>query len=344
MQAPIVDKHNLTQDWKNTRLFNGTYGGFQRMDVQRFPQLYNITRMHMGTFWVPEEINLSNDKINFPNLPPHHQEAFRINLLFQTFADSVQSRGIEFVLREHCTDPSVEPMFGVWSFFETIHSMAYSHIVREMFPGSEATKFFDAIDQYPDIKERFTTELEAYSQDTPDIPYLIMRIFALESLKFFVSFAVTYAINAEHENAIQGTARIIRLIQHDEHIHTAMSARLLRIGLENPTELGVKSSEGWEARLRQIFAETYDNEMAWYDYLSNYIHDIPRLARAQVEDFLKHRINTSLMMVGFEPMFNVEKNDLTNWFYDYSDINTQHTALQEAENLSYEVGGLENDL
>ena len=342
--AKVVDTRNLSVDWNKVTIFGGEYGGFQRMDVRRYPELYRLYELQRGAFWVPEEIPLQKDRVNFPSMPEHHQEAFRQNLLFQTLADSVQSRGIEQILAELCTDPSVEPLFHTWAYFEVIHSVSYSHIVREMFPGSEATKFFDSIEKYPDIVHRFDRELLEYNAAEPDIPELLLRVLALEALKFMVSFLVTYSLNEHNDNAIPGTARIIRLINNDEAIHVSISAHLLRIGQKNPEELAANSSDWWEQRAYEIFEETIEDEMKWYDYLEQWVYDIPRLNREDVLNFIKYRADVALKLSGFSPLFGVEKNDLTRWFQTYSSINMQATALQESEGLAYQVGGLINDL
>lgn len=340
----VVDPNNLSVDWNKIRIFGGEYGGFQRMDVRRYPELYKLYELQRGAFWVPEEIPLQKDRVSFPSMPEHHQEGFRVNLSFQTLADSVQSRGIEQILAERCTDPSVEPLFHTWAYFEIIHSVSYSHIVREMFPGSEATKFFDSINNYPEVIHRFDKELLEYNAPEPNIPELLLRVLALEALKFMVSFLVTYSLNEHNDNAIPGTTRIIRLINNDENIHVSISAHLLRIGQKNPEELASGSSAHWEKRAHQIFEETIEAEMAWYDYMQNWVYDITRLNRNDVLEFMRYRADVALKLSGFSSIYNVEKNDLTRWFQTYSSINMQATALQESEGLAYQVGGLVNDL
>jgi ribonucleoside-diphosphate reductase beta chain len=342
-QMKVVDTKNLTQDWKNTKIFGGTYGGFQRFDTHRYPDSDKLTQLQMAQFWRPEEISLRRDKIMLPTIPENHQQIFKLNLEFQTLADSLQNRGIEYVLTSKCTDPSWEPVFSTWAYFELIHSMSYSHIVRSLY--HDAAAFFDEIEKYPEIQHRFDNIINEYEHGQ-DIPSLLLYILALESMQFFVSFAVTYAINEYNDNAINGCARIIRLISNDENIHTAISAKLFRIGMKDPTELGVKYDikDFLVKNAKKIFDFTVQREVEWFKFLDSFGLDIPILTNELVDGFIKYRADTTCKMIGIDPIYNVKKNELASWFEEVNSINKQNVAAQEAEIQAYEVGKLRNDL
>jgi ribonucleoside-diphosphate reductase beta chain len=338
----IFDREVLKQDWPTTKLFDGKYGGFQRYDTVRYPVLRDLTKILKQNFWIPEEINLSRDKVQFMSLPPHHQEAFRRNLLFQTVADSVQSRGLELSLATRITDPILESLNVYWAMQEINHSESYSHIVQSMF--SDASAFFDSIDDHVEIKNRFVDEVTAY-ENIGDVflPALFIRILVLESLKFMVSFCITYGINATNDEKLPGSTKIIKLIDHDEKTHVAISAHILRIGKKDPSELSTNSSDCWEQMAGDIFKEAVEKEMAWYDYLSEFIYDIPILSRDMVKGFLMNRADKTMKLVGWDPVFNIDANELTGWHSKYSNINKQVGALQETENLGYSFSKLIND-
>jgi len=344
----VVDTNNLKQDWDKTRIFGGEYGGFQRFDKHRYDESRTLEASQVSNFWVPEEIPLLKERQGFPKIDKRHREAFTINLLFQTLADSVQSRGVEKVLAERCTDPSWEPVFATWSYFELIHSKSYSHIIRSMFtnPG----KFFDKIEEYPEIKSRFDSELELYNGasngEDVSIPELLIRVLFLEGVKFYVSFAVTHAINTEYEEALGGVSSIIRLIAHDEQIHTGITSKLLRIGRSDPSELGEDKdadTSTWQTIAHQVARETFKSELGWYEYLFPYIKDIGMLNRRGLEGFIKYRIDKTLTMAGFDPLYEVEKNETVVWFETYNNPNVLHTAQQEKTAIAYNVSTLKKD-
>ena len=157
----IVDL-DLVVPIKDIKIFLGKYNGFQRYDVYKHPFSKVIEKSMRQAFWTPEEISMIADRENFKNLPDHIKEVFINNLLFQTFMDSVQNRGLDSVMSELVTSSEWESVFKSQAYFELIHSLSYSHIIREMF-SSNATEIFDRIYDIPMIKNRTDKEIEAYS-------------------------------------------------------------------------------------------------------------------------------------------------------------------------------------
>jgi len=141
---------------KEQRLFLGEYSGFQRYDTYRYNKLKRIEETMRNNFWNPEEISLNDDAIKFNELDNNIKECFTQNLLYQTTMDSVQTRGLQAALLKVVSMPELEMCFNTQAYFEQIHSSAYSHIVRSLFP--DGTAIFDKIDQIPAIKNRMKDE------------------------------------------------------------------------------------------------------------------------------------------------------------------------------------------
>ena len=103
------------------QLFDGTYSGFQRYDYIRYPRLDKLFTRMRGDFWIPQEINMMSDSAGIKQLPSSVQEVFRANLLFQTCADSLVTRGVHSILAERASDPVMEKLAIQWSYQELIH-------------------------------------------------------------------------------------------------------------------------------------------------------------------------------------------------------------------------------
>ena len=333
----IVNTENIGHDWNQTKIFGGSYSGFQRFDVFRHEYAKKAERIMRGAFWIPEEVSLQDDKLNFRNLPKDVQELFIENILFQTFADSVQSRGIESVFAEECTDPAWEPVFRTWGYFEVIHSLSYSHIIRSIFPNP--TKVFDSLQNRPMITNRFLKEIEVYSEG--DMTELLFHVLALEGVKFFVSFLVTYVLNENYGNAIPNVSRIIKLIQHDELLHTSISAELIKIIKDDPTETNGSKVE--EIDHVRIFNEVVEQEIGWGEHLLS-ICNLRGISLKEIEEFVKYRADKTITLAGLNPIYDQKKTYLCEWFENYSDINVENVAQQESRALAYNIGTLQNDL
>ena len=228
MSYKIVQTDNLVPDKSKEKIFFGEYSGFQRYDNPTYKFAVIQEEKQRNAFWNPNEISMSNDSQKFFELPEFIQEVMIRIWLFQTLMDSAQNSGLEEVIAELCTNPEFEAMFKTWGYFELIHSLSYSHILRGIF--SDSTAIFDKIKDYPEIQHRIDKEVELYSKvkeihklDTLEekkklVLELLVNVFALEGVKFYVSFLVTYVINNSYNNKIQGATRIIKLINFDEVI------------------------------------------------------------------------------------------------------------------------------
>lgn len=357
-EKKIVDL-DLEVPIKDIKIFLGKYNGFQRYDIYKHPFAKVIERAMRQAFWTPEEISMIEDRENFNNLPEHIKEIIINNLLFQTFMDSVQNRGLDSCMSELVTSSEWEAVFKSQAYFELIHSLSYSHILREMFP-SNATEIFDRIYSIPQIKHRTDKEIEAYSvikqfiegkiqlddeEAKKRILILLVHIFFLEGLKFYVSFMVTYMVNSAYQDAIPGVTKIIKLINFDEDMHVAVVGGLLNILRKIPEEgFSHLFKEKWFSEtVTKIVHEIVEDELAWGDYLLSFGH-IPSLTREVFKNFMEYYANDRLKRIGLEPLFkDVQKTDIVDWFNTYKDINKDNTAQQEATALNYNIGTMEMD-
>jgi ribonucleoside-diphosphate reductase beta chain len=354
----VINLDNIIDDITNRKLFFGVYSGFQRYDVYKYPFLKKIEEKMRNAFWNPNEISMNTDRIKFnENLPEHAQDVIVRNLLFQTLMDSVQSRGLELVLAELTTSPELEAVFKTQAYFEQIHSLSYSHIIREVFPN--ATEIFDKIKDIPEITNRLEKEAQTYnafssgeisklSEDVQKkhILELVLRIYFLEGLKFYVSFLVTYIINQSYNSAIQGITKIIKLINFDEDMHVSvMGGGILGILKKNKDEGFQELFEnGWAERTaHEIVKDIVEDEINWGKYLISF-GNIPTLTTGVFENFVKWWANERLEKIGFQALEKVEKIDIIDWFNMYRDIDSENVAQQEAEALAYNIGIMKHDI
>lgn len=351
----ILNTTKLVPDKTKERIFFGEYSGFQRYDNPQYKFAVSLEEKQRNAFWNPKEIKMDSDAIGFFELPEFIQEVMIRVWLFQTLMDSAQNSGLEEVLASLCTNPEFEAMFKTQGYFELIHSLSYSHILRGIF--SDARKVFDRIDDYPEIKNRINKEIEIYHKvktidDITDetekkklVLELLVSILALEGIKFKVSFLVTYVINNAYNNKIQKSARMIKLINFDEDLHTSMISGTIQILKRTPIEgfTDLIKSQWFDDMVDRVFTEAYDGEISWAEYLLT-LGDIPTLTIPVIEQFMKYYIDELRTSIGLSKKYNQEKTDVAQWYESYKDINKDNTAQQEAEGTAYSIGILEDDL
>ncbi len=357
---------DLIQKPKDIKIFLGKYNGFQRYDIIKYPFAKQIEANMRQAFWTPEEISLISDRENFKDLPEHAQQVIISNLLFQTLMDSAQNRGLDSIMSELVTSSEWEAVFKTQAFFELIHSLSYSHIIREMF-SSDATSIFDKIYMIDEIKHRTDKEINEYSllkeyingnhpewseeETKKHILTLLVRIYFLEGLKFYISFMVTYMINYSYNDAISGIAKIIKLINFDEDMHVAVVGGLIRILMREEAEgfSELFKSTWFKTKVNEIVTSIVEDELKWAEYLLSF-GPIPSLTIDVFTNFMHYYANDRMKKINLEPIFkNVSKPEIVTWFDMYKDINKDNTAQQESTALNYNIGNMsmdynENDL
>ncbi|MDE5617529.1 MAG: ribonucleotide-diphosphate reductase subunit beta [Ureaplasma sp.] len=345
---------------KDIKIFLGKYNGFQRYDLVKYPFAKQIEANMRQAFWTPEEISLISDRENFKDLSESAQNVVIKNLLFQTLMDSAQNRGLDAIMSELVTSSEWEAVFKTQAFFELIHSLSYSHIIREMF-SSNASEIFDQIYMIDEIKHRTDKEIDAYTkmkeylqgqhkewteeETKKNILELLLRIYFLEGLKFYVSFLVTYTINYNYNDAIQGVAKIIKLINFDEDMHVAVIGGLIRHLMRDEAEgfTELFKSDWYKKTVYQIVTEIVEDELNWASYLLSF-GPIHSLTIQVFEDFIKYYANNRLSRIGLEDLYkDVKKTDIVTWFDMYKDINKDNTAQQESTAINYNIGNMSMD-
>jgi len=351
----IIDTNNLKDNIGKTKIFLGTYSGFQRFDAYQYKFAKQIEAKMRNAFWNPEEISLVADRVKYPDLPEHAQEILTQNLLFQTLMDSGQARGLDNILCPMTTSPEWEAVFRTQAYFEHIHSLTYSHIIREVYPN--ATKVFDSIKDYPEIQHRIDSEIAAYDALVSDefqlltddkkreqILEILVKVFALEGVKFYVSFLNTYMINNSYGNKIQGMTRLIKLINFDEDMHVSVFGGLLNILRKTEKEgfVDLMNSPHYETMVKDTFSDVAKSEINWGKYLMN-IGNIPGLTIKVLSNFVNYYVMDRMNKLKIETKA-VTADDTVQWFETYKNIDLDNVAGQESEGLAYQVGIIKNDI
>jgi len=355
MESKLIDTRNLVPQKSKEKIFFGEYSGFQRYDNPKYTFAVNMEEKQRNAFWNPKEISLTTDSQKFFELPTNIQDVMIRIWLFQTLMDSAQSSGLENVISELCTNPEFEAMFHTWGYFEQIHSLSYSHILRGIF--SDSTEIFDKIKNYPEIQQRIDKEIDLYSKvkninnieslnDKKKLVLeLLVNVFALEGVKFYASFLITYMINSSYNSKIQGSTRIIKLINFDEDLHTSMCNGLLNTLKKEPNEgfSELMNSTWYSDMVKETFTNVYKEEKKWSEYLLS-IADIPSLTPAVMNNFLKYYVDLRLQQLKEPKLFNQEKSDVVQWFENYKNMNNDNVAMQESDSSVYSIGIMKEDI
>ena len=349
-------------------MFFGNPVNVARYDQQKHQIFEKLIEKQISFFWRPEEVDVSKDRVDFQKLSDSEKHIFISNLKYQTLLDSIQGRSPNIAFLPILSLPELETWVETWSFFETIHSRSYTHILRNLF--GDPSSIFNDIVENEEIKKRaadisryyddliFATQLwqtlgegqhtvhgQTYNITLRELKkklFLCMNsVNALEAIRFYVSFACTFAF-AERE-LMEGNSKIIRLIARDENLHLTSTQHIINLwakGKDDPEMAEI--AEECKEEATEIFLNAVRQEKEWASYLfqqGSMIGLNKEILCQYVEFIANHRMSA----IGLGQPFAIKSNPLP-WMNNYLNSDNVQVAPQESEISSYLVGQIDSEV
>ena len=110
------------------KMIGGNTTNLNDFNNMRYKWVSDWYRQAMNNFWIPEEINLSQDVKDYPRLDNAEREAYDKILSFLVFLDSLQSNNLP-TISEYVTANEVNLCLHIQAFQECVHSQSYSYML-----------------------------------------------------------------------------------------------------------------------------------------------------------------------------------------------------------------------
>ncbi len=350
-------------------MFFGQPVNVARYDQQKYPVFEKLIEKQLSFFWRPEEVDVSQDRIDYQGLPDHEKHIFISNLKYQTLLDSIQGRSPNVALLPLVSLPELETWIETWAFSETIHSRSYTHIIRNIV--SDPSLIFDDIVRNENIVAR-ASDISSYYDDLIHYSMLysqlgegdhvingevksvnlhelkkllyrcLMSVNILEAIRFYVSFACSFAF-AERK-VMEGNAKIIRLIARDEALHLTGTQHMLNImrnGQDDPEFAEIAAELQQECF--DMFKNAAEQEKKWAEYLFK-DGSMIGLNKDILCQYVEYITNNRMTAVGLAPAFPNAKSNPIPWINTWLASDTVQVAPQEVELSSYLIGQIDSEV
>ena len=350
-------------------MFFGQNVNVSRYDQQKYPVFEALIEKQLSFFWRPEEIDVSQDRIDYQSMGEHERHIFISNLKYQTLLDSIQGRSPNVALLPIVSLPELETWIETWSFSETIHSRSYTHIIRnivndpsivfdDIVVNEEILKRAQSVSKYYDELIELVTHyhsdvygsvhlsdgriIDVTLRNIKKRLYLcLMSVNILEAIRFYVSFACSFAF-AERE-LMEGNAKIIKMIARDEALHltgTQHMLNLMRSGQDDP-EMAEIAKE-CEHECWGMFIDAAEQEKQWAEYLFK-DGSMIGLNKTILCNYVEYITDLRMSAVGLLPVFGVKANPIP-WINSWLSSDNVQVAPQEVELTSYLTGALDSEV
>ena len=350
-------------------MFFGQNVNVARYDQQKYEVFEKLIEKQLSFFWRPEEIDVSQDRIDYASLPEHEKHIFISNLKYQTLLDSIQGRSPNVASLPIVSIPELETWIETWSFYETIHSRSYTHIIRNIV--NDPSVVFDDIivnehilarasdiSMYYDDLIRMTRLYHSFGEGKhvvdgkefevslfalkKQLYICLMAVNVLEAIRFYVSFACSFAF-AERK-LMEGNAKIIKLIARDEALHLTSTQHILNIlrsGDDDP-EMAIVAREA-QQECFDLFKRAAEQEKEWAGYLFK-DGSMIGLNKDILSQYVEYITNIRMQAVGLEPAFEGNKQNPIPWINAWLSSDNVQVAPQEVEISSYLIGQIDAEV
>ncbi|MEA5014761.1 MAG: ribonucleotide-diphosphate reductase subunit beta [Candidatus Limiplasma sp.] len=316
------------------RMIGGNTTNLNDFNNLKYPWVSDWYRQAMNNFWIPEEINLTQDVKDYPKLEAAERQAYDKILSFLVFLDSIQTANLPSV-GEYITANEVNLCLTIQSFQECVHSQSYSYMLDTICNPQErdAILYQWKTDERLLARNTFIGDLyNAFQQDKDEFTFLKVLVanYILEGVYFYSGFMFFY--NLGRNGKMPGSVQEIRYINRDENTHLWLFRNILQeLQREKPELFTPERVE----ILREMIREGIRQEIAWGEYVIG--DQIQGLTGGMVRDYIQYLGNLRCTSLGFAPLFegcDREPESMT-WVSQYANANLVKTDFFEAKSTAY---------
>jgi len=118
-----------------------------------YPDVWEMYKKHMASFWTAEEIDFCQDRKDWATLNDNEQHFVKMVLAFFAASDGIVLENLASRFMNDVQIPEVRAFYGFQLMMENIHSETYSLLIDTYIQDQkEKTRLFNAIESIPCIQ------------------------------------------------------------------------------------------------------------------------------------------------------------------------------------------------
>lgn len=284
--------------------------------ISRKPDYYPWTQdyikaMHDG-FWTHREFNFQSDKQDFLVTLTDQEREIVIRALSTIGQLEISVKKFWAKLGENLPHPTINDMGYVMANTEVIHGDAYERLLEVL--GLEDS--FDDILKLPIIQGRVNylrKYLHKFHGDNKKqfVYSIILFTLFVENIALFSQF-YTIGYFGRYRNLLKDTNKQVEYTSREENLHAMMGIKIINVIREEHPEL---FDEELEKKILSESKEAVEYECEIIEWIVNG-YNSDKLNTPLLREFIKNRINESLVQIGYSKLFEVDAEMVkkTLWF------------------------------
>lgn len=306
-----------------------------------YPEAVDFTQKQVSIFWPPDEIKVEKD-VHDIMVEMNEAERHGVITTLKLFTKYELIVGGDYwgdyVFNTFPRPADIQRMANCFSFFElNIHAPFYAKINEALNLATD--DFYNEYLDDPVLASRMAVLGEAASDGNPY--RFLLNLGVTEGVILYSSFAFLKHFQAKGKNKLLNIVRGINFSARDEGLHCEASAWLYRTLCK---EQGVATAH-WQDEAHKLVHAAVEHEKA----IASKIFEkgaIDGITQQQLENFIEHRADLVLKNFGIEPIFNVEYNPISEWFYRgingyvsndfFTGVGREYTRTWDSESFKWE--------
>lgn len=287
-----------------------------------YPEVTEYKNAINHSYWLVSEWNFISDIHDFSVKLNDNEKAIIKNTLLAISQIEVSVKKFWTKLGDRFPKAEFEQIGVTFGESEVRHADAYSHLLQVLNLNDD----FAMLLENPVIQGRvdyLTKYLKGASDNSNESFTLILTLFSIfiENVSLFSQFAIIKSFN-KHRNILKDIDNVVQATQKEEVIHAMLGVYIVK---QVQKEFPEWFNDEFYEKLYRASKKAYEAEAKIIDWIFE-SGELSFLPKDVIKEFIKHRFNDSIQMIGGSPVFEVDADKLAQlkWFDDeiYAEVNT----------------------
>lgn len=197
----------------------------------KHPDIWEMYKIHEAAFWTAEEIDLTQDIIDWrEKLNDEEKHFIKHVLAFFAASDGIVNENLATNFLNEVQFAEARCFYGFQVMMENIHSETYSLLIDTYISDAKEKDYlFRAIETVPAVKKKAEWALKWI--ESPDFRERLIAFAAVEGIFFSGSFCSIFWL--KKRGLMQGLSFSNELISRDEGLHTDFACMLYQNHIKN---------------------------------------------------------------------------------------------------------------
>ena len=286
-----------------------------------YPEVTEYKHAINHSYWLVGEWNFISDIQDFNVKLDDKERNIIKNTLLAISQIEVSVKKFWTKLGERFPKPEFEQVGVTFGESEVRHADAYSHLLEILSLNGD----FELLLQNPVIQGRvdyLTKYLKGAADNNNQNYTLTLTLFSIfiENVSLFSQFVIIKSFN-KYMNVLKDIDNVVQATQKEEVVHALLGVYLIKqIQKEQPEWF----NDDFYQKLYRACKKAFEAECGIIDWIFEK-GELSFLSADVLKEFVKNRFNESILMIGGEAVFEIDKSKLAQlqWFEDeiYAEVN-----------------------